>query len=150
MRQFCWALMVVVFAAGCDSTGPDFSRAQEFAIHRAKWSSRNIHNYSFDYAFASVWMNPPKIRVNVVADTVASVQDLSTGTSLPNAGAPTIDSLFAEVGRVLSVEPFRGEPLIQYDPAFGYPVSIDTNNSSPPDAGFTLHVDNFLQVSIAP
>jgi hypothetical protein len=41
-----------------------------------------------------------------------------------------------------------GQPAIEYDSKLGYPTSINTVSSTPPDAGFVISVRNLRQVAL--
>ena len=144
MRKICRVMVLVFAVVSCDSTGPSFTPAVDLAVHQAQWQRHGIHDYVFDFAIAGVWVAPPPVRIAVVADTVRSAVVIATGIAAPIAGLPTIDSLFATVGRSIRSE--MGTPVTEYDSKLGYPRSIDTNSSSPPDAGFTITVRSLLPV----
>jgi hypothetical protein len=137
--------MVLIFSVvSCDSVGPSFSPDVDLAVHQAQWRQHGFRDYIFDYTISSVWVAPPPVRITVVADTVRSAIVIATGAAAPIAGLPTIDSLFATVGR--SIQSEMGPPVIEYDSKLGYPRSIDTISSSPPDAGFTITVRSLVPV----
>jgi len=142
MRKICWAMILIFSVGSCDSTGPFFTPGVDLAVHQAQWRQQGIHNYVFDFAIAGVWVAPPPVRIAVVADSVRSAIVIATGAAAPIAGLPTIDSLFATVGRSIRSE--MGPPVIEYDSKLGYPRSINTISSSPPDAGFTITVRSLL------
>ena len=144
MRKICWAMILIFAVVSCDSTGPFFTPGVDLAMHQAQWREHGIHDYVFEFAIAGVWVAPPPVRITVVADTVRSAIVIATGAAAPIAGLPTIDSLFATVGQSIRSE--MGPPVIEYDSKLGYPRSINTISSSPPDAGFTITVRSLLPV----
>lgn len=140
MRQICHAVLLMLLVVSCESTGPLFSPEIELGLHQAQWRQEGIHDYSFEYTFSSVWVDRPPVRIAVTSDTVRSATVIATGASVQTAGMPTIDSLFATVSRSIHSE--MGQPAINYDSKLGYPTSINTVSSSPPDAGFIVSVRN--------
>jgi putative SOS response-associated peptidase YedK len=46
------------------------------------------------------------------------------------------------------LETEMGQPAIEYDSKLGYPTSINTVSSLPPDAGFVISVRNLRQVAL--
>ncbi len=146
MRQICRAVMLMLLVVSCESTGPLFSPEVRLAVQQAQWRQQGIHDYNFDYAFSGAWVAPPPVRIVVIADTVRSATVIATGAQRPIAGMPTIDSVFAIVGQ--SIHSVMGQPVIEYDSKLGYPTSINTVSSLPPDAGFVISVRNLLQVAL--
>lgn len=140
MRQICRAVILMLLVVSCESTGPLFSPEVRLAVQQAQWRQQGIHDYSFDYAFSGVWVAPPPVRIVVIADTVRSATVIATGAQVPIAGMPTIDSVFATVR--WSIHSEMGQPAIEYDSKLGYPTSINTVSSLPPDAGFVISVRN--------
>ena len=146
MRQICRTVILMLVVVSCESTGPLISPEVRLAAQQAKWRQQGIHDYSFDYTIAGVWVAPPPVRIVVIADTVRSVTVIATGAQVPIARMPTVDSLFAAVRSSIHSE--MGQPAVEYDSKLGYPTSINTNFSSPPDAGFVMSVRNLLQVAL--
>ena len=148
MRQICRAVILMLLVVSCESTGPLFSPEVRLAVQQAQWRQQGIHDYRFDYAISGVWVAPPPVRIAVIADTVRSATVIATGAQVPIAGMPTIDSVFATVR--LSIHSEMGQPVIEYDSKLGYPTSINTVSSLPPDAGFLILVRNLQQVALVP
>ena len=146
MRQICRAVILMLLVVSCESTGPSFSPEVRLAMHQAQWRQQGIHDYSFDYAFSGAWVAPPPVRIAVIADTVRSATVIATGAQVPIAGMPTIDSVFGTVR--WSIHSEMGQPAIEYDSKLGYPTSINTVSSLPPDAGFVISVRNLGAVLI--
>ena len=140
MRKICRTMILTLLVVSCDSTGPAFSPGVELAVHQAQWRQQGIHDYSFDYSIAGVWMQPPPVRIVVTSDTVRHAIVIATGAAVPVAGLPTIEDVFATVGQSIHSE--MGQPVIEYNSKLGYPTSINTVSSSPPDAGFVISVGN--------
>jgi len=146
MSQICRAVILMLVVVSCESTGPLFSPEVRLAVQQAQWRQQGIHDYSFDYAIAGVWVAPPPVRILVIADTVRSATVIATGAQVSIARMPTVDSVFATVRSSIHSE--MGQPAIEYDSRLGYPTSINTVSSLPPDAGFVISVSNLRRMSL--
>ena len=85
MRQLCRTVILALYVAACDSTGPNVSLARELALNRLEWQNQHIHEYTFDYNVACYCLIQP-VRIVVLADTVRSAILLSTGAVYAVAG----------------------------------------------------------------
>lgn len=135
----CGAALVVV--AACNSPLAPREQAERSLVrHEAQWRAAAIHDYAFDYDLIAMARNP-EVRIEVRGDTVAGVEDLATGASLPRAGWPTIDSVFAAARSALARPDDR--VTVTYDESRGYPTRVDVSTDVP-DTGFSIVVGGWV------
>jgi hypothetical protein len=144
MKTILVSALLLIACGACtsiDDSATDTALLQ-LGTNREKWQTQGIHDYSFDYDFASMIQSRP-LHIVVRADTVNNVTDRVTGETYPNPGNPTVDSLFARVSSLIA-HPANGV-RVQYNGAFGYPESI-TSGSNVPDTGYTITVTNLAKL----
>jgi hypothetical protein len=130
-------LLVSGACASINDSATDTALLQ-LGTNRERWQSHAIHDYGFDYDFASMIQTRP-LHIEVRADTVNRVTDRVSGEVLPNPGNPTVDSLFARVSSLIA-NPSNGI-RVQYNAALGFPESI-TSGTNVADTGYTITVTN--------
>jgi len=139
--QLVGAVLVAVTLFGCGGMGEDRTQKAllQLSVSRQTWSAQAIHAYSFDYDRTAMIFSP-RLHIEVLGDTVNRTTDRDTGAVYANAGAPTVDSLFARVLQLISSP--HSDLSVQYNLALGYPTRIVVD-STIPDAGSTIAVTNF-------
>jgi hypothetical protein len=144
MKTLIISALLLLPCGACTSIDDTASHTAllQLSTNRAKWQSQAMHDYSFDYNFASMIQSRP-LHIEVRADTVNRVTDRVTGDTYPNPGNPTVDSLFARVSSLIA-HPANGL-RVQYNGAFGYPENI-TSGSDVPDTGYTITVTNLAKL----
>jgi len=143
MKTLLVSAFLLVVSGACASINDSATDTAllQLTVNREKWQSEAIRDYSFDYDVAAMIQTRP-LHIVVRADTVNQVTDRVTGDLFPNAGNPTVDSLFARVSSLIA-HPDNGI-RVQYNAALGFPESI-TSGSNIPDAGYTITVSNLTQ-----
>jgi hypothetical protein len=142
--RFVGLILVSIILTGCGGTQESSLDTALFqlSVNRGKWMAGAIHAYSFDYDVVSMLASRP-LHIEVRNDLVAQVTDRTSGAVYSNAGAPTVDSLFTLVERLVrSPSP---DVTVTYDGQLGYPIKIE-NGSSIPDTGSTTTISNFQQL----
>jgi hypothetical protein len=134
-------IMVVLSACQAMEENPNLAAQLQLVENRQKWSAQTIHAYSFDYDRISNAFSLP-VHIEVSGDKVARVTDRTTGVVYPNAGYPTVDSLFAEIERAIPNR--NGRVSATYDTTLGYPTVVSIG-SNIPDTGNFETVTNFLK-----
>src|SRR5450432_1063877 len=141
MRPFVVCLAVLASLTACDgsSSTSAIGLSLDLSIHKAQWSKRGFHDYTYDYANAGP-LSAANVHVTVRADTVASLIDTTTGMApeFP-LSVPTIDALFGIAGAALSAK--NTTVNIESDSQFGYPTVVSASNSNP-GGGFAARVSN--------
>ena len=139
--QLVGAVLVAVTLFGCGGMGEDPTQTAllQLSVSRQTWSAQAIHAYSFDYDRTAMIFSP-RLHIEVLGDTVNRTTDRDTGAVYANAGAPTVDSLFARVLQLISSP--HSDLSVQYNLAIGYPTRIVVD-STIPDAGSVVAITNF-------
>ncbi len=133
------ALMALTACAGAPtSTKPDDIWAMQ-----ARWQSRNITNYRYDFDQGGFFNACPRpVHVYVSAASVDSAVVVATGERVTPAVVPmctpTIDGLFAGA---LSAAANGTLSRIRYDARYGYITEMVI--AGPPDAGGYLAASSF-------
>ena len=140
---FVRVLLISAALLGCRASDENASQAAllQLSANRQKWDGEAIHDYSFDYDLAAMVLARP-LHIEVRADTVNAVTNRESGALYPNAGNPTVDSLFARVAALIA-HPDAGV-RIQYNAALGFPESI-SSGSNIPDTGYTITITNLTR-----
>lgn len=140
------SIALLLGAVACHSSFALRDRSElrrDVAQHEAKWRGLGLHYYAFEYDLDSR-VNPPRVRIDVMADTVAHVVVVETGQELPVAGWPTVDSLFAELDGLAARPDVR--LTVTYDPGLGFPTHI-TGLFADPVAQLDIQVDHLYGVA---
>jgi hypothetical protein len=121
-------LALLVAAASCsDATAPTGQVADLDGAHQL-WRAQKLHTYAFTLQSSCFCVNTPPLQVLVLADTVAGVFDLSTGTAIDPRLGETVEDLFAFVQNAID----RKAHLIRanFDESKGFPTEIDYDGSA--------------------
>jgi len=95
----------------------------DVSVYKSKWDRQKISNYEFTLrvnCFCPQEVTGPHV-IKVVADTIASVNDLVYDPSTMDY-LMTIDELFVYVGTSLDRNPYQKS--IVYNAIYGYPESV--------------------------
>jgi hypothetical protein len=108
---------------------------QDVFQERSLWSAHRLTRYAYVYEVTGFFINfaGHPIRLVVLADTVRSATDMTTGDSLPATIFPTLDGLFDKAIAALSAGTLTA---ITYDSTFSYPTRMDL--AGPPDASGSI------------
>jgi hypothetical protein len=126
-----WAALALLLLAACNDPAIAPSQ-QDVSRERALWSAHHLSRYAYVYELTGFLVNYAghPIRLVVLADTVRSATDMTTGDSVPGAATfPTLDGLFDQALAALSAGTLKA---ITYDSVFAFPSRMDL--SGPPDA----------------
>lgn len=130
MRMNVSAVLVVaaLVVGACESsTRPGMVDLAALAQREAQWQGQELHDYSFEYHYEFAGAMEA-VRITVRSDTVASVVDLQTDSTLSldaRYGWPTVDSLFARARQALASTDV--DVVVSYDSRLGYPTRIDVS-----------------------
>jgi uncharacterized protein DUF6174 len=121
---------------GCSDATTGVS-STDVSTHRARWSSRGLTKYAYDYKVTGFLISYAghTIHVVVLNSVVLSATDVTTGQAAPGdpSSWPTIDKLFDQATQAATDGSLRG---VRFDPTFDYPTEIDL--AGPPDASGSL------------
>jgi hypothetical protein len=110
MRRLPLATSLVAAVACSSASTPDPTFDYDFDAARARWAGARPSSYSFELLVTTAWVRPDGFdRIDVQNGVVAAVRHLDTGATRPAAGAPTIDSIYAQLAAARA----RGEALSQ-------------------------------------
>lgn len=130
----CVPLALVV---ACSLSGaPTAPSLQDVLQERTLWSAHHLTKYAFVYEVTGFFINISghPIRLVVLADTVRSATDMTTGDSVPGSATfPTLDGLFDRAIAALSSGALTA---ITYDSTFSFPNRMDF--AGPPDASGSI------------
>ena len=124
-RALGWCAGVVLLACS-DATGLGLVR---LAQNRGLWNSHGLHSYTFiqtDSCFCE--FSGQAVAVHVDADTVTSVQLVSTGALLDKNSWQTIPELFDRAAMLVRSGGF--DVTLKFDEMFGYPTLIEYSCSA--------------------
>jgi hypothetical protein len=125
----CVTLALLIAACDDQAIAPTL---QDVLRERSLWSAHNLSRYAYRYeltGFMVSYAGHP-LRLVVLADTVRSATDMTTGDSVPGAAAfPTLDGLYNQAITALSSGTLKA---IAFDSTFNYPSRMDF--LGPPDA----------------
>jgi len=110
-----------------------------------RWKSYGLHAYSIDQARVCFCpQGGQAMRITVRSDTVASVVNLSDGSTVPypvSAYYFTVDSLFSIIRN-----PGTDSLMITYNETYGYPEALDINPQLHPVDGGVLYRTSNLHI----
>jgi hypothetical protein len=135
----CAAALTVT---SCSITEPSGRTADgiELARNRQRWASARLHDYEFDYQLSCFCAPESTEQVHIVVrgDDVSSVVRVRDGLPAGSrpGGWPTVETLFADVQRLLDAKAERLE--VTYDPTYGYPrqIAVDVYLRAADDESF--------------